>query len=183
MSVRRLPEEDRVEVEEYRNAQHGAPRREVLYSLWLNRAIAGKLVRDSDRVLAIGRKNVARFRVMHRGSSMLRWLDAWEKIIDQGAEAVLQILTSESAHARDLRQTSPFPGVLTQRERMAVLTRFGATGRAAPYEAPRTRTRDPGGLRSLRRGSVVYLAARGTAARSQYHSRKCNTSPLPARAC
>lgn len=114
----------RSEVNTYLASRETAPRREVLASLWLNRAIAGKLVKDPDRVLKIGRKNIKKFRVLHAGSSMLSWLDKWERILDQGAEAVLRVLTSESESARALRQTSPFPGVLSEGERRQVANAF-----------------------------------------------------------
>lgn len=118
---RRIRRED---VEGYRYAGASEPRREDLRSLWLNRAIAGKLVRNPDRVLGLGRRNLERFRKLHARGSALRWLDEWDEIIAQGPEAVMRVLVSDTPHARDLRQNSPFPGVLSEHERQDVLGAF-----------------------------------------------------------
>lgn len=106
--------------------QRGDPqhRRETLRSLWLNRAIAGKLAHDPERVLAKARQNLDRFRRIHGRGTVRRWLDEWERIIDEGPEAVMRTLAAETSHAADLRQNSPFPGVLTQHERRQVLDAF-----------------------------------------------------------
>jgi len=100
------------------------PRREELRSLWLNRAVAGKVAQDPDRVLALARRNLERFRAIHAGGTVVRWLDEWRRIIAEGPEAVMRTLTSETAHAADLRQNSPFAGVLSESERRHVLESF-----------------------------------------------------------
>lgn len=100
------------------------PRREALRSLWLNRAIAGKLARDPERVLAKARENLNRFRRIHARGTVRRWLDEWERVINEGPEAAMRALVSETSHAADLRQNSPFPGVLTPHERRQVLDAF-----------------------------------------------------------
>ena len=100
------------------------PRREQLRSLWLNRVVAGKLAQDPDRVLARARRNLERFQAIHAGGTAVRWLDEWQRIIAQGPEAVMRTLTSEAPHAADLRQNSPFAGVLSESERRDVLESF-----------------------------------------------------------
>ncbi len=52
------------------------------------------------------------------------WLDAWESVLDGGPETVLQTLTSQAPLAVELRQNSPFAGVLPEDERRAVLRAF-----------------------------------------------------------
>jgi hypothetical protein len=61
-----------------------------------------------------------------------RWLDAWESVLGAGPEAVLQALTSQTPLALELRQNSPFAGVLSDDERSAVLRAFRAQERSAP---------------------------------------------------
>lgn len=100
------------------------PRREELRSLWLNRAVAGKLAQDPCRVLARARQNLERLQAIHAGATVVRWLDDWRQIIAEGPEAVMRTLTSETRHAADLRQNSPFAGVLSERERRQVLDSF-----------------------------------------------------------
>lgn len=58
-----------------------------------------------------------------------RWLDHWRQILNLGTEAVLDVLTSRSPRATELRQNSPFAGVLSEPERHAVLSAFTATWR------------------------------------------------------
>jgi hypothetical protein len=54
------------------------------------------------------------------------WLARWGQVLDQGVDAVLEVLTSTSPPAVELRQNSPFAGVLTDAERAAVQTSFRA---------------------------------------------------------
>jgi hypothetical protein len=61
-----------------------------------------------------------------------QWLDAWQSVLDDGPEAVLQTLTSQTALAIELRQNSPFAGVLPEEERKAVLGAFRRLDRNAP---------------------------------------------------
>ena len=65
-----------------------------------------------------------RFRGIHARGSVHRWLEEWERIIDQGPESVMRTLTANTPQAADLRQNSPFPGVLSEAERRAVLEAF-----------------------------------------------------------
>ena len=99
-------------------------RREELRSLWLNRAIAGKLAADPQGVLRVARDNLARFTEIHRDGAVEHWLNRWRTILNGGPEAVMRTLTSEAPEAIELRQTSPFPGVLSESERQSVLGSF-----------------------------------------------------------
>jgi hypothetical protein len=46
-----------------------------------------------------------------------RWLDVWDSMLGLGPSVVGGLLTSPDPFARDLRQSSPFAGVLTESER------------------------------------------------------------------
>lgn len=122
----------------------GEGRREKQRSLWLNRLVVGELVRDPDRVVAIARENITRWRGVHAGRpSILAALDRWSEILDEGVEAIAAILTGQSEEAEDLRQNSPFAGVLTQEQREQALASFRAhwehrhTSSPPPVEALR----------------------------------------------
>jgi hypothetical protein len=52
------------------------------------------------------------------------WLDRWRGLFRDGAEAVLERLTALDAEATELRQNSPFAGVLTEEDRQVVLAAF-----------------------------------------------------------
>lgn len=100
--------------------------RDQLRSLWLGHAVAGKLVMDPARVLTVARMNLPVQRSKLRGAGR-RWLDEWERLLGGPIEGVLEALTTRSPRGRDLRQNSPFAGVLTDEERAAVLAGFSET--------------------------------------------------------
>ena len=113
----------RRDVEAFARRRSGMTREE-LRSLWLNRAVAARLARDPDRVLARARRNLDRFSLVHASSGTARWLKRWEAVLDEGPEAVMETLTSTAPDAAELRQNSPFPGVLPENERREVLESF-----------------------------------------------------------
>jgi hypothetical protein len=63
---------------------------------------------------------------VHAGGSARRWLAEWERLLDGPIAGVLEALTSRATRARELRQNSPFAGVLSERERQAALAAFSA---------------------------------------------------------
>lgn len=122
---------------ELRSAESGgAARREKQRSLWLNRLVVGELTRDPDRVLSIARDNITRWREIHAGRpSILAALDRWSEILDGGVESIVATLTGESEQAEDLRQNSPFAGVLDQEQRAQALAAFRAQWERSHPEA------------------------------------------------
>ncbi|MDQ7904326.1 helix-turn-helix domain-containing protein [Phytohabitans sp. ZYX-F-186] len=98
--------------------------RDQLKALWLHRAVAGRLVQDPDAVLARASANLERLRRVHPDGMAARWLDRWAEVLDAGVEAVLDTLVSRAPVAIELRQNSPFAGVLPEPERRAVLAAF-----------------------------------------------------------
>lgn len=112
----------RSDVEALRNLRELT--REEMRSLWLNRAVAGRLASDPATVLARARQNLDRFERIHEGTPVATWLVRWRRVLDRGPEAVMEMLTSTTPEASELRQNSPFPGVLPEDERLAVLHSF-----------------------------------------------------------
>jgi DNA binding domain, excisionase family len=100
-------------------------------SLWLGYAIAGKLVADPLGVSNKARRNLARLEGVHSGGASSRWLTEWKKLLDGSVDRVLEALTSRTPRARELRQNSPFAGVLTEPERRRALSGFDAVRRKA----------------------------------------------------
>ena len=94
-------------------------------SLWLGHAIAGKLVADPTGVLERAQANLAQLQARHPRGQAARWLDEWGRLLSGPTAAVLDALTSRSLRARELRQNSPFAGVLSDEERHQVLAAFG----------------------------------------------------------
>ena len=100
--------------------------REQERSLWLHRAVAGRLALDTEHVLAIVTNNLRRLAEVHRFGMTARYLRRWQEVIDTGPDAVFEALTSGAEWAVELRQNSPFAGVMSESERAVVLAAFYA---------------------------------------------------------
>jgi excisionase family DNA binding protein len=97
--------------------------------LWLHRAIAGRFVADPAALLAAATINLRRLRRLHPEGRSWEWIDRWQAVLDEGPESVLEALTSSAGYAVELRRTSPFAGVLSERERQTVLDALAVTRR------------------------------------------------------
>ena len=96
--------------------------REERRSLCLHRAIAGRLARDPDTTLRQARRTLALMRRQHpEAGSLLR---EWSVLLDRPVEQLVPALTDPSPRARELRQVTPFAGVLTTAERSQAYRAF-----------------------------------------------------------
>lgn len=100
------------------------PSRDQRRSLWLNTAVAGRLVTDPNLVLLLARTNLEKLSETHPRGQAAHWLSEWRSLLDGPTERVLEVLTSPTPYAREMRQNAPFAGVLSDEERMRVLTAF-----------------------------------------------------------
>jgi excisionase family DNA binding protein len=98
--------------------------REQIRSLWLHQAVARKIVIDPERTLQRARANLCRLQAAHPRGVAARWLGEWERLLDGPVDEPLEALSSRSERGCELRQNSPFAGVLTQRERGRILQNF-----------------------------------------------------------
>lgn len=89
-------------------------------SLWLAYAVAAHVVVDPEAALVVVRTNLEQMRRVVRGQARL-WLDEWERLLDGPVDELLDALTSRSPRSRELRQNSPFAGLLGEEERVRVL--------------------------------------------------------------
>jgi hypothetical protein len=94
--------------------------------------VAGHIAAHPTATLAHARANLARLRMAHPTGMSARWLDTWQAVLDEGPETVLQMLTSQTPLAIELRQNSPFAGVLPDEQRTSVLGAFREISRRAP---------------------------------------------------
>jgi len=100
--------------------------RDQLRSLWLSHAVAAAVVRDPRGVLDKARLNLRRLLDSSARGSARVWLQRWEKLLDGPVEDVLEALTSKSPLSRELRQNSPFAGVVNDNDRRTILENFSA---------------------------------------------------------
>ena len=90
-------------------------------SFRLAMAVAGHLVSDPDATKHAAR---AHLEAMTPGSNRRRggkWRDRWLTLLDSPLDELLTALTADTVDSRELRQNSPFVGVLSEEERAAVL--------------------------------------------------------------
>jgi len=95
--------------------------RQRLRSLWLHRAVAGRLAADPVGVLVIARANLERARRIHPRSRP--WVDAWAAILED-PERAMERLTAPDPRSDELRQNTPFAGVLDDAARARILAAF-----------------------------------------------------------
>jgi len=89
-------------------------------SLWLTYAIAGRLVAAPEPSLETAASNLEKMRESARGQAQ-SWLDEWERLLAGPVPVLLGAMTSRSQYGRELRQNSPFAGILSETERAQVL--------------------------------------------------------------
>lgn len=92
-------------------------------SIWLHRAIAGRLRQDPAAVLAKARANLERLRRVH-GPSAAPYVRRWADLLDGPLEDLIATMTADDQPARDIRQCTPFAGVLRPTERWEVYRQF-----------------------------------------------------------
>lgn len=104
--------------------------REQERSLWLHRVVAGRLAVDPDGVVAKARANVEVMRDAHRGTSAAPGVELWAGLLDGPLDDLADLVTARSPRAVELRQNSPFAGVLSAADRAAALAAFRRHWRA-----------------------------------------------------
>lgn len=98
-------------------------------SLALHQLVARKLLAD-PLLLDRARANVRRWQESHGSPSLA--LAEWEQILTGPVDEIAGLLVERSEMATRLRQSTPFTGILTEPERLAI------------YESYSTRTYHPG---------------------------------------
>jgi hypothetical protein len=107
-TIRRMPDKDGLTEPEYR-------------TLALHRAVAKKLRDDPSAVLAVARKNIALYRSTDAAQHSEPYIAAWESLVDGPLDVLLEAIVSLSQESKDLRQSTPFAGVLSDDERWDIL--------------------------------------------------------------
>jgi excisionase family DNA binding protein len=93
-------------------------------SLWLHHAVAGRLIVEPDAVLDTARRNIETMLRAHPTGGVRERIRQWQALIDAGLDDVLDVLTSRAGRAVELRQNSPFAGVLPEPNRQRALDAF-----------------------------------------------------------
>lgn len=96
--------------------------REERRSLALHHAIVARLMAAPASVRLRARRNLATMKRRH-GSAVLL-LREWTVVLNRPLSALCEQLTDTTPWSRELRHVTPFAGVLSARERAAVLRQF-----------------------------------------------------------
>ena len=96
--------------------------RDQARSLALHGAIARELRAQRGEILEIARRNIFRMRSLNPHASTL--LDEWEGILEGTTDQIVARMLDPSEHGRELRQVTPFAGVLSPTKRAAVYRSF-----------------------------------------------------------
>jgi len=107
------------------NGGLGGHRRIDQRSLALHRAIADKLRADPS-LLAIAYDNLDRWSAAN-GRSRPYW-DAWRELLKRPLEELLALMVEDSEKMTAMRQSNPFAGILTPRERWSIYDQFAVGG-------------------------------------------------------
>jgi hypothetical protein len=90
--------------------------------LMAHRAMARK-IRRQPKLFNRARRNIARWEKRNRGCP--EPLREWKQILrENGMEKVLRLMTRADEEGNRLRQSSPFCGILTEKERNAIWARY-----------------------------------------------------------
>lgn len=96
--------------------------REDRRSLSLHQRIAEKVRSDPAPTLEKARRNLRRMAELHPQAASL--FGEWEIILEQPPEFIARVITDPSPRYRELRQVTPFAGVLNTQERSEVYRQF-----------------------------------------------------------
>lgn len=99
--------------------------REDRRSLALHRAIARKLEESPDPTLRRARRTLDRMSRQQPGA--WRLLSTWRRVLRLPVAEIVEIMIDPRASARELRQVTPFAGILTAGERASVYRRFASS--------------------------------------------------------
>ena len=105
--------------------------RDQVRSLWLHQAIARRVVVDPDGTIRRARSNLQRLKATHPRGLAAQRLEEWGQLLDGPIDELLEAMTSRSERGIELRQNSPFAGILSERERGRVLNNFRRAHAAA----------------------------------------------------
>jgi hypothetical protein len=115
----RLVRQRRQEAEEVVDVKRLLPPRRLrghrtaeLHSLAYHRLVAERL---NARLVDLARQRLERWR--EDGRIDPRWADKWARLLAKPVPEIQKRISADSSQARELRQTSPFAGVLTTQER------------------------------------------------------------------
>jgi len=102
------------------DALNPSPTPDQRRSWLLGIATAAAVLQDPDGAIDLAKTNLDTMRAAH-GDRAARWLDEWDARLDGPLDGVIDALTSQTPHSAELRQNSPFAGLLDDGTRRTIL--------------------------------------------------------------
>ena len=96
--------------------------RDQARSLALHGAIARELREQGSEVIEFARRNISRMR--SRNPHAFPLLDEWKRILEGTTDQIVARMLDPGEHGRELRQVTPFAGILSPAKRTAVYRSF-----------------------------------------------------------
>ena len=96
-----------------------------------DQAVARRLLVDPEGTIRQAQSNLRRLRTVHSRGVAARRLEDWGRLLAGSIDELLEAMTSRSERGKELRQNTPFAGVLSERERGRLLDSFRRTHSAA----------------------------------------------------
>lgn len=90
-------------------------------SLAVAAATAAVVGQDFGRARRLAKENLLRAEELVGATAARRWVEEWRRVLEIGPDAVRDALLEPGDHGHDLRQMSPFAGLLSDKARRAVL--------------------------------------------------------------
>jgi transcriptional regulator with XRE-family HTH domain len=95
-------------------------------SLALAAATASVVAADFPAAQWRAEENLQRSEEVVGDNAARRWISEWRDVLDRGPDAVRMALLDQSPHGHDMRQMTPFAGLLSDEERNAALAAVDA---------------------------------------------------------
>ena len=90
-------------------------------SLAIAAATAAAVERDFAAARRLAEENLDRAAALVGDNVANEWIEGWRRALDRGPSALRRTLLDTSEHGHDMRQMSPFAGLLSEGERAAAL--------------------------------------------------------------
>jgi excisionase family DNA binding protein len=100
---------------------HSPLTRKDRFSLALHCLVATELLRNEEAVRSRGRTNLETLRRADADGAATSYLDAWDRLLRGDLESLIGALTGTEHAARDLRNVTPFAGVVSDAQRRKLI--------------------------------------------------------------
>jgi hypothetical protein len=116
LKARRLAADELVDIDRLLPRAARTHRTAELQALAYHRLVAERL---DDSLVQEARRRLKRWRAAGRIDP--RWAEEWERLLELPPDRIGDVISGDDGRARELRQSSPFSGVLSEHERKALL--------------------------------------------------------------